>query len=46
MMWWNRHDFVKYAEPEQVAKILMETNQLTQEFYRQSGTQPPLLVEA
>ena len=46
MMWWNRHDFVKYAEPEQVAKILMETNQLTQEFYRQSGTEAPLLVEA
>ena len=34
MMWWNRRDFVNYAEPQQVAKILMETNQLTQEFYR------------
>src|SRR5208283_2408017 len=31
MMWWNRRDFVKHAKPEQVAKILMETTQLTQE---------------
>jgi hypothetical protein len=46
MMWWNRHDFVKYAEPEQVGKILMETNQLTQEFYRRFETEEPLLVEA
>jgi hypothetical protein len=28
MMWWNRRDFVNYAEPEQVAKILVETEQL------------------
>jgi hypothetical protein len=34
MMWWDRRDFVKYAEPEQVAKILMETNHLTREFDR------------
>jgi len=33
MMWWNRRDFVKHAQPEQVAKILIETTQLTQEFY-------------
>jgi hypothetical protein len=46
MMWWNRRDFVKYAEPEQVAKILMETNQLTQEFYRRYETDARLLVEA
>jgi hypothetical protein len=46
MMWWNRRDFVKYAEPEQVGKILMETNQLTQEFYRRYETEAPLLVEA
>lgn len=46
MMWWNRHDFVKYAEPEQVAKIVMETNQLTQEFYRRYEAEERLLVEA
>jgi hypothetical protein len=33
MMWWNRSDFVNYADPAQVAKILMETNLLTQESY-------------
>jgi hypothetical protein len=33
MIWWNRHDFIKHAEPQQAAKILMETKQLTQEFY-------------
>lgn len=36
MMWWNRRDFVKHAEPAQVAKILMETNHLTHEFNRLS----------
>jgi len=46
MMWWNRRDFVKYAEPEQVAKILMETEQLTHEFYRQSDTEADLLGRA
>ncbi len=34
MMWWNRRDFVNHAEPQQVAKILMETQQLTQEMHR------------
>jgi hypothetical protein len=34
MMWWNRRDFVNYAEPEQVAKILMETKQLMHNFDR------------
>jgi hypothetical protein len=34
MMWWDRRDFINYAEPEQVAKILMETGHLTQELYR------------
>lgn len=29
MMWWNRRNFVRHAEREQVAKILMETQQLT-----------------
>ena len=46
MMWWNRRDFVNYAEPEQVAKILMETQQLTQSFYRQSGIEAPLAGRA
>ncbi len=46
MMWWNRRDFVKYAEPDQVAKILTETNQLTQEFYRQYEMEPHHLIEA
>ncbi len=39
MMWWNRRDFVNHAEPEQVAKILMETKQLTQDFYSQYETE-------
>jgi hypothetical protein len=46
MMWWNRRNFVNHAEPEQVAKILMETNYLTREFYRRCGTKSPLLIEA
>jgi hypothetical protein len=46
MMWWDRRNFVNYAEPAQVAKILMETNQLTNEFYSRYGTEAPLLVEA
>ncbi len=46
MMWWDRRNFVNHAEPAQVAKILMETNQLTNEFYSQYGTAAPLLVEA
>jgi hypothetical protein len=39
MMWWDRRDFVNYAESEQVAKILIETKQLTQEFYRRCETE-------
>lgn len=46
MMWWNRRDFVNHAEPEQVAKVLMETRQLTQEYYRLYGTEACLLGEA
>jgi hypothetical protein len=46
MMCWNRSDFVNYAEPAQVAKILMETNLLIQEFYRRYGTKERILVEA
>jgi hypothetical protein len=32
MMWWNRRDFVNHAEPEQVTKILTETQKLLREF--------------
>jgi len=32
MMWWNRHDFVNHAKPEQVSKILTETQLLSQRF--------------
>ena len=46
MMWWNRRNFVNHAEPDQVAKILTETDHLTQELYRQCGTKSPLLIEA
>lgn len=35
MMWWDRRDFVKHAEREQVAKILRETTRVTQDFNRQ-----------
>jgi hypothetical protein len=33
MIWWNRQDFVNHAEPQQVAKILVETQRLTHELY-------------
>jgi hypothetical protein len=33
MIWWNRRDFVNYAEPRQAAKILTESQRLTKEFY-------------
>src|ERR1700761_9799581 len=39
MIWWDRRDFVKYAEPQQAAKILVETQRLTQEFYRRRDTE-------
>lgn len=32
MMWWNRRDFINHAEPQQVTKILTETQELTREF--------------
>lgn len=38
MMWWDRHDFVKYAKPEQVSKILMETQHVIQEVNIGSAT--------
>ena len=34
MMWWNRRNFIKYAESEQAAKIFKETNYLTEELNR------------
>ncbi len=46
IMWWNRSDWVHHAEPDQVAKILMETKQLTTQFYRQGETEAPLFVTA
>ena len=36
MIWWDRRDFINHAEPKQVAKILMETEQLSKEI-RRSG---------
>lgn len=39
MMWWNRRNFVNYAEPEQVSKVLTEMNQLAQQFYRRRVTE-------
>lgn len=38
MIWWNRRDFVNHAEPQQAAKIMMETQHLTQEFYSRHNT--------
>lgn len=38
MMWWDRRDFARHAEPEQVAKILQETSHLTREYDRQYGS--------
>jgi hypothetical protein len=40
MMWWNRRDFVTYAEPEQVSKILTETNQLTRDATADTRARP------
>ena len=38
MIWWNRRDFVNHAEPQQAAKIRMETQRLTQDFYSRRDT--------
>lgn len=46
MMWWNSRDFVNHAAPEQVAKILTETNHLTRLFDRQSQTEARLVDRA
>lgn len=42
MVWWDRRDFVNHAEPEQAAKILKETKQLTNEFYGRYETDAAL----
>jgi hypothetical protein len=34
MIWWDRRNFINHAEPKQVAKILMETEQLSKEVRR------------
>jgi hypothetical protein len=47
MMWWDKRDFVNHAtEPRQVAKILTETTQLTQQYNRQCETEARLLSGA
>jgi hypothetical protein len=37
MIWWDRRDFINHAEPEQVAKILIETQHLTREMERRDA---------
>jgi hypothetical protein len=34
MIWWDRRNFINHAEPKQVAKILMETEQLSKKVRR------------
>jgi len=34
LLWWNRRDFVKYAQPSQLAKIVSETKDLLHEQFR------------
>lgn len=36
MMWWNRRDFVSYAQPGQLTKIVSETKDLLHEQFRRS----------
>jgi hypothetical protein len=40
MMWWDRHDFVNHARPEQVSKILTETRLLAQRVCRRPASGP------
>jgi hypothetical protein len=37
VLWWNRHDFFNYAQPDQVAKILTETELLLRALHRRGG---------
>jgi hypothetical protein len=47
MMWWDRRNFVNRAtEPQQVAKMLMETRLLTRQYYRQRETKVRLSSRA
>jgi hypothetical protein len=47
MMWWDRSNFANHAtERQQVAKILTETTQLTELYYRQYETEDRLLSGA
>lgn len=46
IMWWNRHDYVKYAKPEQVSKIRLETRLLTQDYYRQYASRDRVFAGA
>lgn len=41
MMWWDQRNFARYAQPEQVAKILVETEQLTREMHCRSAVVLP-----
>ncbi|OBI47113.1 hypothetical protein A5706_28840 [Mycobacterium sp. E796] len=40
MMWWNRRDFFNHAEPDQIAKTVIETKYLLHELYRRSRVDP------
>ena len=42
MMWWDRQDFVNHAKPEQVSKILTETQLLSQQFDQLSESGSPV----
>jgi hypothetical protein len=37
MMWWDRRTFTKFAEPEQVSKMIVETRALTEMCFENSG---------
>jgi hypothetical protein len=40
MMWWNRRDFFYHAEPDQIAKTIIETKHLLYELYRRGRVDP------
>ncbi|WP_193376510.1 hypothetical protein [Mycobacterium sp. UM_CSW] len=40
MMWWNRRDFFNHAEPDQIAKTIVETKYLLHELYRRGRVDP------
>jgi hypothetical protein len=45
MMWWNRRDFVKHEAPEQVSKILTETERLTESYTAAVRSMPAFPVD-